>query len=162
MTCVLTCALTCILTCALTCALRQVGRICVANIDAKCGNGVYVKLGRRVTIIFQHLLHTSNASVEFIDILHHSHSFCHKGITVVIDGWKILRPGLSIQTSGIHHLNVVIKLIQSNWHISLIIPVHTCVHQQFANCSLRVIPNSSFAEERFRYGTLGYDAIADK
>lgn len=116
------------------------------DIDAEGGDCVNVKLSGRIAIIFQHLLDAGNATVEFIDIFHHPHGFCHEWVTIVIDRREVFRTGFAIQSSGIHHFDVVIKLIQANGHIGLVIPVHTGVHQQFTYSTLRMIPDSAFTE----------------
>lgn len=152
----------CALTCALTCALRQVGFVCGMDIDAECRDCIHVKLCGRIAVILQHFLHTGNTTVELVDIFHHSHGFCHERVAIVIDRREVFRTSFAIQSTGIHHFDVVIKLIKTDRHIGLVIPVHTGVHQQFTDCPFRVVPDSSFPEKRFRNGSLGYDTIPNK
>lgn len=81
------------------------------DIDAESCDGVHVKIRGRITVFFKHLLNAGYSSVELIDIHHHSHSFCHKRITIVVDRREVLRTGFPVKSACIHYFNVIVKLV---------------------------------------------------
>ena len=66
------------------------------DIDAESSDCIHIKFRGWIVVIFQHLLHAGNTTVELIHILHRPHGFCHKGITIVIDRGEVLRSSLTI------------------------------------------------------------------
>lgn len=78
-------------------------------IDTKYGEFGDVKVGFFVSILFEEVLHTLNALIEHVDILHLLHGFGDDGVAIVVHHREVLRTSLSIESTGIHDFDMVVE-----------------------------------------------------
>ena len=100
--------------------------------------------------------------IEHVDVVQVFHHLCYHTIAIVVHVREILWASLSIQATWIHNLNVAVVLIETSWHVRLIIAMHHGIHHQFSQYLVGIVTDILFPQDTDGNRALCHNAVANE